>query len=173
MRAIDTVYGGYRFRSRLEARWAVFFDSLGLQWDYEPEGFELDAGRYLPDFRVVYPGKCAGDGRRVWWFECKPHLGLISEYEWRRIREFDRAEPLILLDGAPDDRLYQRAADAQVDDADSRLRNGWALWSRCQRPWYDDAFTWFSPDGGHADVSDEIRGAVTASRFARFDRQAA
>lgn len=50
MKAIETAYKGYRFRSRLEARWAVFFDALGLRWEYEPEGFELPSGRYLPDF---------------------------------------------------------------------------------------------------------------------------
>jgi len=38
------------FRSRLEARWAVFFDALGEEWQYEVEGFELPSGRYLPDF---------------------------------------------------------------------------------------------------------------------------
>lgn len=27
IKAIDTYYKGYRFRSRLEARWAVFFDA--------------------------------------------------------------------------------------------------------------------------------------------------
>ena len=41
IKAIETEYKGYRFRSRLEARWAVFFDALGLKWDYEPEGFDL------------------------------------------------------------------------------------------------------------------------------------
>lgn len=51
MKAIETKYKGYRFRSRLEARWAVFFDALGVEWEYEKEGFELgEAGRYLPDF---------------------------------------------------------------------------------------------------------------------------
>lgn len=51
LKAIETVYQGYRFRSRLEARWAVFFDALGLRWEYEPEGFDLgEAGWYLPDF---------------------------------------------------------------------------------------------------------------------------
>lgn len=51
LKAIETRYKGYRFRSRLEARWAVFFDALGLAWDYEIEGFDLgDAGLYLPDF---------------------------------------------------------------------------------------------------------------------------
>jgi hypothetical protein len=53
VKAIETVYNGYRFRSRLEARWAVFFDALGVEYEYEPEGFELPSGRrYLPDFRM-------------------------------------------------------------------------------------------------------------------------
>lgn len=50
--AIETEYKGYKFRSRLEARWAVFFDSLGIEWEYEVEGFELPSGRYLPDFEL-------------------------------------------------------------------------------------------------------------------------
>lgn len=50
MQAIETVYNGYRFRSRLEARWAVFFDAMGIKYQYEPEGFEFDGIRYLPDF---------------------------------------------------------------------------------------------------------------------------
>ena len=51
MKAIETIYNGLRFRSRLEARWAVFFDSAGIRYEYEPEGFELEDGtRYLPDF---------------------------------------------------------------------------------------------------------------------------
>jgi len=54
IKAIETSYKGYRFRSRLEARWAVFFDSLGLEWEYEPEGFDLgEDGWYLPDFRLI------------------------------------------------------------------------------------------------------------------------
>jgi hypothetical protein len=49
--AIETSYKGYRFRSRLEARWAVFFDALGIAWEYEKEGYDLgEHGWYLPDF---------------------------------------------------------------------------------------------------------------------------
>lgn len=48
--AIETVYKGYRFRSRLEARWAVFFDAAGVQWQYETQGYEVDGHKYLPDF---------------------------------------------------------------------------------------------------------------------------
>lgn len=53
IKAIETRYKGYRFRSRLEARWAVFFDALGIKWEYEKEGYDLgEAGWYLPDFRL-------------------------------------------------------------------------------------------------------------------------
>jgi hypothetical protein len=51
IKAIETQYKGYRFRSRTEARWAVFFDALDIKWEYEKEGYEFDDGtRYLPDF---------------------------------------------------------------------------------------------------------------------------
>ena len=69
IKAIETRYKGYRFRSRLEARWAVFFDALGLTWDYEPEGFETDAGWYLPDFRLTIDNP--SDNPWVW-VEVKP-----------------------------------------------------------------------------------------------------
>lgn len=53
IKPIETEYAGYKFRSRLEARWAVFFDALGLKWQYEPEGYVLEDGiYYLPDFYV-------------------------------------------------------------------------------------------------------------------------
>lgn len=59
IKPIETHYAGCRFRSRLEARWAVFFDTLKIKWEYEREGYEVedrlyltgtDAWYYLPDF---------------------------------------------------------------------------------------------------------------------------
>lgn len=51
IRVLPTVYAGKRFRSRLEAKWAFFFDQLRITWEYEPDGFQLQDGtRYLPDF---------------------------------------------------------------------------------------------------------------------------
>lgn len=52
IKAIETHYAGCRFRSRLEARWAVAFDHMGLRWEYEAQGYELPSGRYLPDFVI-------------------------------------------------------------------------------------------------------------------------
>lgn len=61
IKPIETCYNGYKFRSRLEARWAVFFDALGVKYEYEPQGFDLGNGlKYLPDFRVKCYG-CRGD----------------------------------------------------------------------------------------------------------------
>jgi len=70
IKAIETVYNGYRFRSRLEARWAVFFDTLGIEYKYEPEGFDLGDGIwYLPDFWL---------SKRECWVEIK---GCVSNDE--------------------------------------------------------------------------------------------
>jgi hypothetical protein len=44
--AIPTTYKGIKFRSRLEARWAVFFETVKTPWSYEPEGFHLPSGPY-------------------------------------------------------------------------------------------------------------------------------
>lgn len=52
IKPIETLYRGYRFRSRMEARWAVFMDHLGVKFDYEPEAYALPSGGYLPDFFV-------------------------------------------------------------------------------------------------------------------------
>jgi hypothetical protein len=45
---IPTTYAYGNMRSRLEARWAAFFDLVGWSWVYEP----IDADGYIPDFLV-------------------------------------------------------------------------------------------------------------------------
>lgn len=52
IKPIETEYNGYRFRSRLEARWAIFFDELNLNWEYETEGYDIFGIWYLPDFYI-------------------------------------------------------------------------------------------------------------------------
>lgn len=64
MRAVETVFGGWRFRSRLEARWAVFYQALGVPFEYEMEGFRLPGKSwYLPDFYLP---------QQDCWVEIKP-----------------------------------------------------------------------------------------------------
>mgnify|MGYP000213949738 CR=1 FL=1 len=85
LQAIETSYKGYRFRSRLEARWAVFFDALGITWVYEEQGYNLGAaGLYLPDFRLTnVPYKS-----RPIWVEIKP--GQPSHDEFRKGYELEK-----------------------------------------------------------------------------------
>lgn len=51
IKAHPTMYNGVQYRSRLEARWAAFFDLIGWQHEYEP----IDLPGWSPDFRVVFP----------------------------------------------------------------------------------------------------------------------
>lgn len=50
MNAIPTKYNGVQFRSRLEAKWAAFFDLVEWDWKYEP----LDLMGYIPDFVISF-----------------------------------------------------------------------------------------------------------------------
>ena len=85
LKPIETVYKGYRFRSRLEARWAVFFDACGVDWEYEPEGFDLGGGlMYLPDF--LLHGVQGRDGGDLY-VEVK---GNMTQADVRKINRFAR-----------------------------------------------------------------------------------
>jgi hypothetical protein len=51
LQSIPTTYKGIEFRARSEARWAVFFDKLGIRYLYEPlKVTPPDTGGYYPDF---------------------------------------------------------------------------------------------------------------------------
>lgn len=49
--AKPTFYKGIQFRSRLEAKWAAFFDYFGWEWQYEP----FDLNGWSPDFLLKLP----------------------------------------------------------------------------------------------------------------------
>ena len=93
VKAIETRYKRHYFRSRLEARWAVFFDSMGIQWEYEPEGFSLSNGvRYLPDFYLP----------QVRWFcEIKPNLHVFHTEDKIRPFVLETGQAVLLLAGPP------------------------------------------------------------------------
>lgn len=98
IRAIETAYAGYRMRSRLEARWATFFDTLGLYWQYEMEGFTVGNQAYLPDFWL---------GSLRIWAEVKLDLEAIKTNE-ALYAAFVQSinQPLLLLVGTPDLTTY-------------------------------------------------------------------
>ena len=102
IKAIQTEYQGYRFRSRLEARWAVFFDAMGIQWEYEPEGYALEDGTlYLPDFwlninRRMFPGE--QKSRPGCFVEVK---GFMTDADAHKIILFSKKQPIIVLGNIP------------------------------------------------------------------------
>jgi hypothetical protein len=107
--AIETSYKGYRFRSRLEARWAVFFDTLKWHWKYEPQGYVVEGQPYLPDFWVDEVG----------WVEVKGEL--------------DRAGLLKLGLAAGPDGLPLTLSDETIPSEIGRSRPGWT-WLGIARP---------------------------------------
>ena len=97
IKAIETLYAGYRFRSRLEARWAVFFNALGIEWQYEPQGFEIGTG--CGSFE-----ECKCDG----WPSCAcdpatsltrylPDFYLPQEKLWIEVKGVIDSDPLLTL----------------------------------------------------------------------------
>jgi hypothetical protein len=54
MFGVRTEYYGTWYRTRTDARWGVFFSSLGIKFVYEPECFLLENfGEYTPTFWLV------------------------------------------------------------------------------------------------------------------------
>lgn len=83
IKAIETRYKGYRFRSRLEARWAVFFDALNINYRYEADGYNLHGIHYLPDFQLLDEPKSNGYGdlvQNIRFIEIKPYLPTRKEW---------------------------------------------------------------------------------------------
>lgn len=99
---IPTWYAGCYFRSRLEARWAVFFDRMQIPWQYEPQGFLIDrvgGGEtpYLPDFLLP---EC-GTWIEVKGYEAGLDLDLLGDAEPQLPRHHDGGElgPSLLVLG--------------------------------------------------------------------------
>lgn len=102
MKAIDTFYNGNYFRSRLEARWAFFFDQAGIKYLYEPEGFKSEKGIcYLPDFYLPDTYLRNKETKGIY-IEIKP--------EHFNTREFTHdawfGKPLCLFVGNPENHIW-------------------------------------------------------------------
>lgn len=167
IKPIETSYSGYRFRSRLEARWAVYFDAMGIRWDYEVEGFDLGKfGYYLPDFYLPDAG---------FWVEVKPGVPSLEALRKANRLMVQSLKGVIILDGVPEDRAYYFLCEC-----------GW------KNPWYSeseitvsDLFLCYYKEPGRFYVSTggdntypgsathngfpEVRKGVNAARSARFE----
>ena len=103
---IQTVYKGHVYRSRLEAKYAVFFDRLGIKYEPEPEIFMIDAGgfyiRYQPDF-VLPDIKSTEEFPRPLYVEVKGKDRYSDIYETERIKieGFAKDHALLVLGNMP------------------------------------------------------------------------
>lgn len=193
IQAIETQYNGRRFRSRLEARWAVFFDSLGLDWRYEMEGFTLPSGtRYLPDFWL--PEVYLRFGDPGLWIEVKPTHGAV-EVAYDTLSEFGCGYPRfaggddVLLDESPNrHRFIVLVGEVGIQGhGDGHLEYGpsfpdqYMAWFTCgdcsavfmHYPGNDgsDICPRCDSPGCVSSSSPRLRAAVTAALSARFDRR--
>ena len=131
IKAIETAYGGCRFRSRLEARWAVFFDAQHWTWQYEPQGFTLPSGNYLPDFQVAPYG-----GEPVW-FEVKAP-GVPDDARWP---ELAAQTGVLIIVAKGMHRTGDDCRDAHSADvyAPGGAGHGLKLWMNAPRSAWDAA----------------------------------
>ena len=108
IKAIETVYQGFRFRSRLEARWACFLTHLDVAYEYEPEGFTMNGMAYLPDFRITQPGS-----RAKYWLEVKGQRPTPDEIE-KASRLSRTGTAVFIVWGDPVDALMLTAGGVMV-----------------------------------------------------------
>lgn len=107
MKSIETEYKGYRFRSRLEARWAVFLDQLGISWEYEKDGLELSNGqRYLPDFWIPCPMYYSPDSG--YWLEIKATEPSENERQKCFTLAKDTGHVVLLAYGSPTNKQFHK-----------------------------------------------------------------
>jgi hypothetical protein len=164
VKAIQTSYKGYRFRSRLEARWAVFFDALGIKWEYEPEGFELGFGeRYLPDFFTVM---CRPGGHLLsykkpgYWVEIKGCAPTADELRKLQTLSNSTGHHAYLFWGMPGEHQHFRASiggafPLEADYSDLTFAHNAAV--SCCSPFLGAGWL------------DKVDAGVYAARGARFE----
>jgi len=119
MQPIQTVYKGYRFRSRLEARWAVFLDALNAEWSYETEGFDLSGTWYLPDFWV-----------KDWntWLEIKGPSPSEEEKNKCQLLAMSSGKKVLLISGEPWTEYNKNKYDISLFSCSEPDRDGTGGW---------------------------------------------
>jgi hypothetical protein len=191
LQAIETYYGGYRMRSLTEARWAMFFTRLNLDWVYELQGYVVGKsfGRprpYRPDFYLPTLGLHV---------EIKPAradvadpegVSLWEDFAGEVVTEWPRDRAAMICGPVPNPDTVDEFGPPRPEvwyDAGIYITGDWHYaWCAC-------------PTGKHFDIQFEARGgrilcgcprvlddryrtgnhqkilnAYAAARTARFDR---
>lgn len=148
---LETRYAGYRFRSRIEARWAVFFTRLGIDWHYEPQGFKVGPAQlpYLPDFYLP---------TQALYVEVKP--AFADQVDPEGVARWEAFAGEVVTSWKT-----ERAAMfcGRIPDSEKATERGPGWSGR----WYDDGiyitgdcnYSWCAcPSGAHFDIEFEARG---------------
>jgi hypothetical protein len=85
--AIKTLYRGRTYRSRLEARWAAFFDLVDWRYEYEP----FDLNGWIPDF-VLFGKEYVGN-------DLLSSEVLVEVKPYSRLEQFDTEKILTAMQG--------------------------------------------------------------------------
>lgn len=179
IKPIETVYKGYRFRSRLEARWAVFFDALQIEWKYEPEGFDLgEAGWYLPDFWLPHPVSYFAEKGWGLWAEMKATKTTDAELEKMIALARHTKHNGLLFQGYPGDK-YTVTKISRVHFDPPKIFEGLRFY---QEPPYKDPQSGYIHRRGYIHLVNgddfgsypcayggDIEAAYDAARQARFE----
>ncbi len=181
LHAIETIYRGHKFRSRLEARWAIFLDALNIGYRYEYEGFDLDGLWYLPDFWLP---------RQRVWIEIKPTIPEDDDAHKPLALAQQTDDPVMLLMGDTWPGAYFAGVcirDPQTTGVGLIAPAFWALCSYCEGIGFqyappDEPLSFFCTVGGcpyyyrtseHDQPGNQsaavLYTAFTAARQARFD----
>jgi hypothetical protein len=144
--AVETFYKGYRFRSRLEARWAAFFDMCKWRWEYEPADFN----GWFPDFVLL------GDKGNQVFVEVKP----IS-YACEAL--FDR----LMGSGCRDEMLVLGLGPWCATNNPSQMYLGWL----CEWDWdgVGDDGCWGGPGWGISPIGKPMHGYPCNDSAPRLD----
>lgn len=116
MKAIPTIYNGTRFRSRLEARWAAFFDLAGVHWVYEP----IDLNGWAPDFLLNVNAPVYAEVKPISATACPCHGDPwvpIDRDEWSKAKAHQRHHWVLLLGTQPNPSGFGSLLDPP-DDAE-------------------------------------------------------
>lgn len=123
---LPTPYGGFVFRSRTEARWAVFLDELGVKWDYEREAYDCSGQNYLPDFWLPHLSAWLEiKGVEPTFDECEKARRLAAGTSGRVYIAVGEPRPPVSPNGEWDESMWL------IDDAGTDYSHWWTQCPRC------------------------------------------
>ncbi len=184
LQAIETTYHGYKCRSRLEARWIVFFEAMKYRFEYEPEGFEFHTSfplhlrevfkgytpkptRYLPDFWLP---------QVEMWAEVKPCKFNAAELAKVEMLVEMTGFPCLMLVGPPDFYEYEAVEFGYPfwDDSEPATKTHWVTQYKLSSEYVESERRFFHQGCWEGEENKECFGddyiaAVYAARAARFD----